>query len=91
MEKGGPTAAEKAAFACACLIRPPSEKEVERLVKLYEDAKVKFAGEVEKARQFATAPLGPPQGPRCGGRSRVDGGGERASEPRRDGNEDGDR
>lgn len=60
MEKGGATSADKAAFAFrVCLIRPPTEGEVERLVKLYEDAKAKFAGEVEKARLFATAPLGP--------------------------------
>jgi uncharacterized protein DUF1553/uncharacterized protein DUF1549/cytochrome c len=60
MEKGGSTTAGKAAFAFrACLVRPPTEKEVERLVRLYVDSKVKFAANVEKARQFATAPLGP--------------------------------
>ena len=59
MEKGGDAPAEKAAFAFrACLIRPPSEAEVERLVKLYEDAKAKFAKERAKAAQFATKPLG---------------------------------
>jgi len=60
MEKGGATASDRAAFAFrCCLIRPPKETEVARLVKLYEDAKAKFAGDIAKARQFATAPLGP--------------------------------
>jgi hypothetical protein len=60
MEKGGPTAAAKAEYAFrACLIRPPTEKEVARLVQLYEDAKSKFAKDSAKATQFATEPLGP--------------------------------
>jgi hypothetical protein len=60
MEKGGSTPAEKATFAFrACLIRPPTEHEVDRLVRLYEDAKAKFSGDLEKARKFATDPLGP--------------------------------
>jgi hypothetical protein len=60
MEKGGATAAEKAAFGLrACLVRPPTDTEVERLVKLYEDAKAKFAKDAAKATQFATNPLGP--------------------------------
>ena len=28
-------------------------------MRLYEDAKAKFAGDIEKAKQFATVPLGP--------------------------------
>jgi hypothetical protein len=60
IEKGGQTAAEKAAFAFkACLVRAPSEAEVSRLVKLYEAAKEKFATDATKATQFATNPLGP--------------------------------
>jgi mono/diheme cytochrome c family protein len=60
MEKGGKTPAEKAAFAFrACLVRLPTESEVSRLVKLYEDAKVKFAADAAKATQLATVPLGP--------------------------------
>ncbi|HEV3386245.1 MAG TPA: DUF1549 and DUF1553 domain-containing protein, partial [Gemmata sp.] len=60
IEKGGATPADKAAygFRC-CLVRPPSEAEVQRLVKLYEDAKTKFANNVGKANLFATNPLGP--------------------------------
>jgi mono/diheme cytochrome c family protein len=58
--KGGATPVAKATFAFrACLVRPPTEAEVARLVKLYEDAKVKFAKDAAKATQFATVPLGP--------------------------------
>jgi mono/diheme cytochrome c family protein len=60
IEKGGATTAEKAAFALrACLIRPPTEKEVERLVKLHDDAREKFGKDVANATKFATEPLGP--------------------------------
>jgi hypothetical protein len=60
IEKGGATTADKATFGFrACLVRPPSEPEVQRLVKLYEDAKTKFANNVGKANLFATNPLGP--------------------------------
>jgi hypothetical protein len=60
IEKGGKTTAEKAAFAFkACLVRAPSEAEVTRLVKLYDEAKAKFAKDATKATQFATNPLGP--------------------------------
>jgi hypothetical protein len=59
IEKGGKTTAEKAAFAFkACLVRPPTDAEVSRLVKLYDEAKAKFAKEATKATQFATNPLG---------------------------------
>lgn len=60
IEKGGKTTAEKAKFAFrACLVRPPTDGEVERLVKLYDDAKAKFSKDAPKASQFATNPLGP--------------------------------
>ena len=60
IEKGGKTTTEKATFAFkACLVRPPTEKEVERLVKLYDDSKAKFAKDATKATQHATNPLGP--------------------------------
>jgi hypothetical protein len=60
IEKGGATPAEKAAFAFRlCLVRPPTEGEIERLAKLHDDAKAKFAHDLKKASQFATAPLGP--------------------------------
>ena len=48
------TDAEKAAFAFrACLVRPPTEAEVARLVKLHDEAKAKFAKEPAKARPAA--------------------------------------
>jgi hypothetical protein len=60
IEKGGKTPAEKAAFAFqACLVRAPSEAEVKVLVKLYDEAKARFAKDTPKATQFATNPLGP--------------------------------
>jgi hypothetical protein len=60
MEKGGKTTAEKAAFAFkSCLVRPPTDAEVARLVKLHDEAKAKFATDAAKATQFATNPLGP--------------------------------
>ncbi|HEY1189301.1 MAG TPA: PSD1 and planctomycete cytochrome C domain-containing protein [Gemmata sp.] len=60
IEKGGKTTAEKVAFAFrACLVRPPSDAEVTRLVKLHDDARAKFAKEPAKAAQLATNPLGP--------------------------------
>lgn len=58
--QGGKTTEERAAFALkACLVRPATEAEVTRLVKLYDDAKAKFTKDAAKAAQFATAPLGP--------------------------------
>jgi len=60
IEKGGATPAEKAAFAFQLsLVRPATHGEVKRLVKLYEEARAKFATEPAKATQFATTPLGP--------------------------------
>ncbi len=43
-----------------CLIRPPAESEVSRLVTLYEETRADLAREPEKAKQVATNPLGPP-------------------------------
>ena len=58
--QGGKTTEERAAFALkACLVRPATDAELSRLVKLYDDAKAKFAKDATKATQFATAPLGP--------------------------------
>jgi hypothetical protein len=42
-----------------CLSREPSEREVERLSRLYDDAYSRFAGDADKARKMATDPLGP--------------------------------
>ncbi|MDY3552831.1 PSD1 and planctomycete cytochrome C domain-containing protein [Gemmata sp. JC717] len=60
IEQGGKTDAERVAFAFrACLVRPPSDAEAARLVKLYDEAKLKFSKQPAKAVQFATNPLGP--------------------------------
>jgi hypothetical protein len=60
MKDGGKTAEERVAFAVRqCLVRSATDAEVKRLVKLYEDAKAKFAKDAAKATQFATNPLGP--------------------------------
>jgi hypothetical protein len=60
MEKGGTGTHEKAAFGFrACLVRPPTAAEVERLVKLYREAQTKFTADPAKAKLFATNPLGP--------------------------------
>ncbi|MCI0704698.1 MAG: PSD1 and planctomycete cytochrome C domain-containing protein [Planctomycetia bacterium] len=57
---GGKTTEEKVKFAFrACLVRPPSDAEVQRLVKLYQAAKAKFEKDTTKAMQFATNPIGP--------------------------------
>ena len=42
-----------------CLSREPTDREVERLGKLYDDAYSKFAGDADKAKKMATEPLGP--------------------------------
>jgi mono/diheme cytochrome c family protein len=42
-----------------CLSREPSEREVERLSRLYDDAFSRFAGDPDKAKKMATDPLGP--------------------------------
>jgi hypothetical protein len=60
IEKGGAMPADKATFGFqACLIRPPTENEVKRLVKLSEDAKARYSKDTSKATQLATNPLGP--------------------------------
>ncbi len=59
IEKGGATTSEKATFGFReCLVRPPTDAEVQRLVKLYDDARTKYAKDTAKATQLATNPLG---------------------------------
>ncbi len=56
----GKTANEKAAFAIRQVAtRPANEKEVARIVKLFEDAKAGFAKDAKKAEKLATDPIGP--------------------------------
>jgi hypothetical protein len=42
-----------------CLTRPPSEKELGRLLDLYRKSRAKYAGNPKEAQQLATEPLGP--------------------------------
>ena len=42
-----------------CLARDPSDREIDRLTRLYDDAYSRFAGDADKARKMATDPLGP--------------------------------
>ena len=64
MAKSGNTTAEKVKSGFEqCLSRPPSADEVTDLVKLYEQARERFAKDPDKARRLATNPLGPlPEG-----------------------------
>jgi mono/diheme cytochrome c family protein len=43
-----------------CLARPPSQQELERLVRLHDDVRASFEKSPDKARQLASDPLGPP-------------------------------
>ena len=59
MKDGGKTIEEKVAFAVKlALVRPATDAEVKRLVKLFDESKAKFAKDTGKATQFATVPLG---------------------------------
>ncbi len=59
MKDGGKTTEEKIAFAVKlALVRPATDAEVKRLVKLFDESKAKFAKDPAKATQFATVPLG---------------------------------
>ena len=59
LKDGGPTIRSKAEFAVrACLVRPPTDAEVDRLTKLFLAAKDGFASNPRKAKEFATVPLG---------------------------------
>jgi Protein of unknown function (DUF1553)/Protein of unknown function (DUF1549)/Planctomycete cytochrome C/F5/8 type C domain len=42
-----------------CLSREPTDREIERLGKLYDDAYSRFAGDADRAKKMATEPLGP--------------------------------
>jgi hypothetical protein len=56
----GQTTEERAAFAFrTCTSRTPTDKEKERLVKLFEEAKAEYAKDAKKAEAMATDPIGP--------------------------------
>jgi hypothetical protein len=60
----GATPSERAAFGFRlCLSREPQPQELDRLVKLYENAYGEYAKNAEQARKMATEPLGaaPPE------------------------------
>ncbi|WP_435008221.1 DUF1553 domain-containing protein [Tundrisphaera lichenicola] len=57
-----PTARIREGFRL-CLSRDPSDRELARIVGLYEDVKAHYARDAEAARKMATEPLGPaPEG-----------------------------
>jgi hypothetical protein len=64
MEEGGATPQERAAFALKlCLIRPPSQSQVDSLLALYQSELVHFQADAPAAKKLATDPLGPaPEG-----------------------------
>ncbi|HYE99218.1 MAG TPA: DUF1553 domain-containing protein, partial [Planctomycetota bacterium] len=58
--EGGADVRAKVAYGFRrCLARAPRAAEVDRLAKLYEDAKARYAGDRAKAAALATEPLGP--------------------------------
>lgn len=64
MAKSGTTTTDhiRAGFQ-QCTSRPPSDSELADLTKLFNNARERFAKDVEKARKLATNPLGPlPEG-----------------------------
>jgi hypothetical protein len=58
--EGGTTPAERAAFGLRlCLIRPPSESQIQSIVDLYESELAHYQTDAAAAEQIATQPLGP--------------------------------
>jgi len=60
MITGGETPAErlKSGFE-TCLSRPPTKQELDRLVKLFEQVRIRYAEDAELAKKMATNPIGP--------------------------------
>lgn len=60
MAKSGTTTADhiRAGFQ-QCTSRPPSDSELADLTKLFNNARERFAKDIERARKLATNPLGP--------------------------------
>jgi mono/diheme cytochrome c family protein len=60
LAEGGKSVAEKTRYAFRlCLIRPPHEIELNRLIELYEKARADYAGKSKEATTMATVPRGP--------------------------------
>jgi hypothetical protein len=64
LAQGGASNHERAAYGFRlCLSRPPSDRELQRLVTLFEQARDRFQQAEAAAKQLATDPLGPaPEG-----------------------------
>jgi hypothetical protein len=59
MKEGGNSPADRAAMGLRlCLVRPPSEAQVEALVKLYESELAHYRDDPTAASKLATEPLG---------------------------------
>ncbi|MEO2090547.1 MAG: PSD1 and planctomycete cytochrome C domain-containing protein, partial [Gemmataceae bacterium] len=56
----GKTTEERVTFAFrSCLGRPPTDKEVSRLVTLYDESKATYSKDAKRAEVLATDPIGP--------------------------------
>ncbi|MBC7856028.1 MAG: DUF1553 domain-containing protein, partial [Pirellulaceae bacterium] len=64
MKEGGATPQERAAFALKlCLVRPPSQPQIDSLLALYQSELAHFQSDAAAAKKLATDPLGPaPEG-----------------------------
>ena len=64
VKDGGDTTASRVTFGFRlCLTRPPSDRELARLIQLFEAARSDYADQPEEAKLLATDPLGPlPEG-----------------------------
>jgi hypothetical protein len=59
LAEGGATTAERAAFGLRlCLIRPPSDSQIQSLAQLYESELAHYQSDAAAAQKFATEPLG---------------------------------
>lgn len=60
VREGGASEADKARYGFRlCLARGPGDAELERLVRLYHQARERYAKEKDQARRMASVPLGP--------------------------------
>ena len=60
MTEGGASTAERAAFGLKlCLVRPPSQAQIDSLVELYEAELAHYRSDSAAAAKLATEPLGP--------------------------------
>jgi hypothetical protein len=64
MKEGGATPQERTAFALKlCLIRPPSQPQIDSLLALYQSELAHFQSDAAAAKKLSTDPLGPaPEG-----------------------------